>query len=91
VDINGKVYQEVTDFKYMGSIITSGNNCEREIKARMAAGNQSYYGLTKIMKSQEISQSTKLKIYRTIIRPVVMCGCEGWTVSEHLKEALRVW
>jgi hypothetical protein len=46
VDINGKVYQEVTDFKYLGLNITSDNNCERDIKARMEAGNRSYYALT---------------------------------------------
>jgi hypothetical protein len=51
VDINVKVYQEVTDFKYLGSIITSDNNCERDIiKARMEAENRSYNALTKIMK-----------------------------------------
>jgi hypothetical protein len=71
VDINGKIYQEVTDFKYFGSTITSDNSCERDIKARMAAGNQSYYALTKIMESWEISKSTKLKIYRTIIKPII--------------------
>jgi hypothetical protein len=75
----------------LGSIITSDNNCERDIKARMTAGNRSYYDLIKIMKSREISKSTKPKIYRTMIRPVVMYGCEGWTVSEHMEEALRVW
>jgi hypothetical protein len=90
VNINKKVYQEVTDFEYL-SIITRDNNCEREIKARMTDGNQSYYALTKIMKSRQISKSTKLKIYKTIIRPVVTYGCEGWTVSEHLEEPLRVW
>jgi hypothetical protein len=74
----------------LGSIITS-DNCERDIKARITAGNQSYYALTKIMKSREISKSTKLKIYRTIIRSVVMYGCEGWTMSENMEEALRVW
>jgi hypothetical protein len=47
--------------------------------------------MTKIMKSREISKSTKLKIYRTIIRSIVMNGCEGWTMSEHMEEALRVW
>jgi hypothetical protein len=67
------------------------HHCERDTKARMAAGNQSYYALTKIMKSQEISKSTKLKIYRTIIRPIGMYGCEGWTMYEHMEKALRVW
>jgi hypothetical protein len=43
------------------------------------------------MKSQEISKSTKLKIYRTLIRPTVMYGYEGRTMSEHMEEALRVW
>jgi hypothetical protein len=46
LDINGKVYQEVTDFKYLGSNITSDNNCERDTKARMAAGNRCCYALT---------------------------------------------
>jgi hypothetical protein len=91
VDINRKVYQEVTDFKYLGSIITSDNNCERYIKPRMAAGNRSYYAVTKIMKSREISKSSKLKIYRTIVRPIIMYGYEGWTTSERMEEALRVW
>jgi hypothetical protein len=43
------------------------------------------------MKSRGISKSTKLKIYRTIIRPIVTHGCEGWIMSEHMEEALRVW
>jgi hypothetical protein len=73
------------------AIITSDNNYERDIKARMAAGNQCYYTLSKIMKSREISKSTKLKIYRTLIRPIVMYVCEGWTMSEHIEVALRVW
>jgi hypothetical protein len=90
VDINGKVHQIVTDFKYLGSIITS-DNCERDIKARMAAENGNYYALTKIMKSREISKSTRLKTYRTIIRPIVTYGCKGWTMTEHMEEALRVW
>jgi hypothetical protein len=57
----------------------------------MAAENQSYYALIKIMKSQEISKSSKLKTYRTIIRPIVTYGCEGWTMSEPKEEALKVW
>jgi hypothetical protein len=44
---------------------------------------------TKIMKSGEISKSTKLKICRTIIRPIVVYGCEGWTMSEHMEEAVK--
>jgi hypothetical protein len=62
VDIDGKIYPEVTDFKYLGSIITIDNNCDRDIKARMAAGNRSYYAMTKILKSRDVSKSTKLKI-----------------------------
>jgi hypothetical protein len=90
VDINRKVYQEVTDFKCLGSIITS-DNCERDIEARMAAENRSYYVLTRIMKPRKISKRTKLKTDRTIIGPIVIYGCEGWTMSEHTEEALRVW
>jgi hypothetical protein len=42
-DVKVRVYHEVRDFKYLGSIITSDNNCERDMKARMTAGNRSYY------------------------------------------------
>jgi hypothetical protein len=86
-----KSVSEVTDFKYLESIITSDNNCEGDIKARMAGGNRSYRALTTIMKSRKISKGTKLKIYKTMIRPVVIYVCEGWTMSEHVEEALRVW
>jgi hypothetical protein len=58
-------------------------------KARIAAGNWSYYALTKIMESREISKSTKLKIYRTVIRAIVMYGCDGLAVSKHMEEALK--
>jgi hypothetical protein len=61
------------------------DNCEADKKVRMAAGNQSYHAPTRIMKSQDISKSTKLKIYRTMIRPIVMYGCEGWSMSEHME------
>jgi hypothetical protein len=67
-------------------------NFEREIKARMAAGNWRYYALAKIMKSREISKSTKLKIYRTIIRKMCMVVRDGlcpsiWRrLSEYGKE-----
>jgi hypothetical protein len=75
----------------LGSIIASDNNCDRDIKARMAAGNRSYYAMTKVMKPRDVSKSTKLKIYRTIISPIVMYGCEGYTMSGHMQETLRVW
>jgi hypothetical protein len=68
---------------YLESRATPGISASAVIKARMAAGNRSHYAPTKIMKSREISKSTKLKIHRTVIRPVVMCGCKGWTMSEH--------
>jgi hypothetical protein len=90
-DVNRKVYHKVTDFKYLGSITASDNNCERDVRDRRAAGNRSDYALAKIMKSKEMSKSTELNIYRTIIKPIVMYGCEGWTMSEHMEEALRVW
>jgi hypothetical protein len=47
--------------------------------------------LMKIMKSREILKNTRLKIYRIIIKPIVMYGCDGWTMSEHMEEALGVW
>jgi hypothetical protein len=53
-----------------------------EIKSKLAAGNKCYYALGPISKRRSISQSIKIRLHKTIIRPVVMYGAEGWTVTD---------
>ena len=77
----GKKYEKLESFKYLGAMITSLNDIETEIKSKIAVGNKCYYALGTILKRRSISQSIKIRLYKTIIRPVVTYGAETWTLS----------
>ena len=89
--IGDKVFKKVRDFKYLGSTITEDNNTSTEIKVRIAAGNRSYYSCLSMMKSRMLSRKSKVRIYKTLIKPVVMYGSETWTMSKKDQSALLVW
>lgn len=84
-------YERVVQFKYLGALMTEDNDVSVEIKARLAAGNKCYYAFNKLLKSSSLSRRLKLTVYRVIIRPVVLYGCEAWTLSGRDKNMLRVW
>jgi hypothetical protein len=84
--VEGMVFEEVINFKYLGSLITRKNEIGEEIKMRIAAGNRCYYGL-----QQNSEQNSKIKIYKTILKPVVMFGCEAWSMTEEDKTRLNMW
>jgi hypothetical protein len=62
-----------------------------EIKARLAAGNRCYFFFLKLLKSSMVSRNTKKRIYRSIIRPVVMYGAETWCLAANDRNSLEVW
>jgi len=64
-------FEKVTEFKYLSSVITENNELNPEIKARLAAGNRAYFSMLKLFKSTLLSRTLKLKLYKTIIRPIV--------------------
>ena len=71
IRIGNHSFEEVQEFKYLGSTITENNKTSKEIKARIAAGNRSYYALKIIFQSRNASKNAKKKIYTTVIRPIV--------------------
>ena len=81
IELMGKKYEKVESFKYLGSVMTSLNDIETEIKSKIAVGNKCYYALGPILKRRSISQSTKIRLYKTIIRPAVTYGAATWTVT----------
>ena len=87
--ING--IEKVSEFKYLGSCLTSNNDIKKEITERIAAGNRCFYSLLEIFKKRYISRTTKLRIYNSIIRPIATYGCESWTLTKHLKQKLLVF
>jgi hypothetical protein len=80
-ELMGKKYKKVQSFKYLGSVMTSLNDIETEIKSKIAVGNKCYYALGPILR-RSISQSIKIHLYKTIIRPAVMYGAETWTLTK---------
>jgi hypothetical protein len=74
-------------FKYLDSLVTNLNEMEIEIKIRLAVGNRSYHALGPILKKGPISQSIKIRLYKTVIRPIVMYEAEGWFLTNKMENA----
>ena len=77
--------ETVTDFIFGGSKITANGDCTYEIKRQLPLGWKVMTNLDRILKSGVITLQTKVRLVKSIVFPVVMCGCDSWTVkkSEH--------
>jgi hypothetical protein len=74
-------YEHVNKFTYLSSQFNQINSTSNEIQARMLGGNRCYYAYGKLMKSRALNGSSKMKIYKSLIRPIVTYGCEAWTLT----------
>ena len=77
----GKV-EKVTDFVFLGSKITADGDCSHEIKRCLLLGRKAVTNLDSIRKSRDITLPTKVHLVKALIFPVVMYGCESWTVKK---------
>jgi sorting nexin-29 len=84
-------YERVDTFEYLGSVLNEENYTGLEIRSRVMAGNKCYYALGSIMRSKSISRKSKLKIYRTVIKPIVIYASETWVLKEKGIIMLNVW
>ena len=80
--IDGETVETVADFIFLGSKITADGNCIREIKRRLLFGRKVMTNLDSILKSKEITLPTKVCLVKAMVFPVVMYGCESWTVKK---------
>ena len=80
--IDGEKMETVTDFIFLGSKITAEGDCSHEIKRRLLLGRKVMTNLDSIFKNRDITLPTKFLIVKTMVFPVVMYGCEGWTVKK---------
>jgi hypothetical protein len=69
-------FENVTQFKYLGTTLTYQNSIQEEIKVRLSSGNACYYSVQNILSSRLLSKNIKIILYKTIILPVVLCKCE---------------
>ena len=77
--------ETVTDFIFLGSKITADGDCSREIKRRLLLGKKVMNNLKSIFKNRDITLLTKVRLVKALVFPVVMYGCESWTIrkAEH--------
>ena len=80
--IDGETMETATDFIFLGSKIIVDGNCSREIKRRLLLGRKAMTNLDSILKSRDITLLTNVYIVKAIVFPVVMDGCENWTIKK---------
>ena len=93
-EIDGETVETVTDFIFWGSKITADGDCSHEIKRLLLLGRKAMTNLDSILKSRDITLQTKVYLVKAMVFPVVMYGCESWTVkkAERLRiDAFELW
>ena len=80
--MDGETVETVADFIFLGSKITADGDCSHEIKRRLLIGRKVMTNLDSILKSRDITLPTKVRLVKAMVFPVVMYGCESWTVKK---------
>ena len=90
----GNRWETVSDFIFLGSKITADGDCSHEIKRRLLLGWKVMTNLNSILKSRDITLSTKVHLVKAMVFPVVVYGCESWTIkkAKHRRiDAFELW
>ena len=90
----GKTVETVSDFVFLGSKITADSDCSHEIKRHFLLGRKVMTNLNSILTSRDIALPTKIHLVKAMVFPVVMYGCESWTIkkAEHRRiDAFELW
>ena len=92
--IDGETVERVADFIFLGSKITADGVCSQEIKRRLLLGRKVMSNLDSILKSRDITLPTKVHLVKAMVFPVVMYGCESWTIKKAERrriDAFELW
>ena len=91
--IDGETVETVSDFIFLGSKITADGDCSHEIKRHLLLGRKVMTNLDSILKSKDITLSTKVRLIKAMVFPVVMYGCESWIIkkADHRIDAFELW
>jgi len=82
-------FDEVDQFKYLGTTLTNQNSIREEIKSSLQPGNSCYHSVQHLLSSSLLSKNVKIKTYKTIILPVILYGCETWSLTLREERRLR--
>ena len=80
--IDGETVERVADFIFLGSKITAHGDCSHEIKRHLLLGRKVMTNLDSLLKSRDVTLPTKVQLVKAMVFPVVMYGCESWTVKK---------
>jgi len=89
--IDNFAFKSVNNFNYLGSILNADNKMNIEIAERIERGNTAYYANAKLIKSKFLKKNTKMKIHKTMIRPVITYSSETWTLTAKDENNLRIF
>ena len=93
-EIDGETVETVADFIFLGSKITADGDCSHEVKRHLVLGRNAMTNLDSIFKSRDITLPTKVHLVKAMVFPVVMYGCESWTVKKAERrriDAFELW
>ena len=86
--MDNRSFEMVEEFRYLGTTLTHKNSIQEEINSRLKSGNACHYSVQNLLSSSLLSKNLNIKIYRTIILPIVLYGCETWSLT--LREERRL-
>ena len=87
-EIDGETVETVSDFIFLGSKITADGDCSREMKRRLLPGRKAMTNLDSMLKSRGITLPTKVHLVKAMVFPVVMYGCESWSIKLSSEELM---
>ena len=90
-EIDGETVETVSDFIFLGSRIAADGDCSHEIKRHLLLGRKVMTNLESIFKSRDISLPTKILLVKAMIFPVVMYGCESWTIRKAERQRIHAF
>ena len=93
-EIDGETVESVSDFIFLGSKITADGDCNHKIKRRLLLGRKAMIHLDSIFKNRDITLPTKVHLVKAMVFPVVMYGCDSWTIKKaecRRNDAFELW
>jgi hypothetical protein len=91
INIDSKSFERVEEFKYLGTTLMNRDSIHEEIKSILQSGNACYHSVQNLLSSRLLSKNTKIRVYRTIMLPVVLYECETWSLTLREEQRLRVF